>query len=154
MKNYKGETISGIRQLKKPEYGTGKNNRFGQPAVNWSYLSKYADDDGFDTRNREADGKHTVEFILPYGSVIIRYGSEIGRFSAPKGTAYDQLSLPYVPESIEYNEYKVIADNVRIKCLVDKGIVAPGFDSEGGAIQYLHPFTIKESVKKGMLERI
>ena len=154
MKNYKGETISGIRQLKKPEYGTGKNNRFGQPAVNWSYLSKYADDDGFDTRNREADGKHTVEFILPYGSVIIRYGNEIGRFSAPKGTAYDQLSLPYVPESIEYNEYKVIADNVRIKCLVDKGIVAPGFDSEGGAIQYLHPFTIKESVKKGMLERI
>lgn len=154
MKNYKGETISGIRQLKRPEYGTGKTNRFGQPAVNWSCLSKYADDDGFDIRNRELNGKHTVDFTLPYGSVIIRYGSEIGRFSAPKGTAYERLSLPYVPESIEYNEYKVIADNVRIKCLVEKGIVAPGFDSEGGAVQYLHPIMIRESVKKGMLERI
>ena len=41
MKNYNGESISGIRQLKKPEYGTGKNNRFGQPVVNWNYLSKY-----------------------------------------------------------------------------------------------------------------
>ena len=132
MKNYKGETISGIRQLKRLEYGIGKKNRFGQPIVNWNYLSKHADDDGFDTR----------------------YGSEIGHFSAPKGTSYEKLSLPYLPESVEYNEYKVIADNVRIICVVDKGIVAPGFDSAGGAVQYLHPITIRESVKKGMLERI
>ena len=154
MKNYKGETISGIRQLKKPEYGAGKTNRYGQPVVNWNYLSKHADDDGFDTRNIESNGKHTVEFIIPCGSVIIRYGSEIGHFSAPKGSPYDKLSLPYIPESMEYNEYKVIADNVRIICVVDKGIAAPGFDSEGGAVQYLHPITIRESVKKGMLERI
>ena len=154
MKNDKGEIISGIRQLKIPEYGTGKNNRFGQPIVNWNYLSKYADDDGFDIRNIESNGKHTIEYILPYGSRIIRYGSEIGHFSSPKGTAYEELSLPYIPESMEYNEYKVIADNVRIVCVVDKGIVAPGFDSLGGAVQYLHPITIREAVKKGMLERI
>lgn len=154
MKNYKGETISGIRKLKKPEYGTGKKNRFGQPVINWNYLSEHADDDGFDIRNIENNGKHTIEFILPFGSVIIRYGSEIGRFSAPKGTAYEELSLPYIPESLEYNEYKVIADNVRIICVVDKGIVAPGFGGQGGAVQYLHPITIRESVKKGMLERI
>ncbi len=154
MKNYKGETISGIRQLKKPEYGTGKTNRYGQPVVNWNCLSKYADDDGFDTRNIESNGKHTVEYILPYGSIIIRYGSEIGHFSAPKGTAYENLALPYIPESVEYNEYKVTAHDVRIQCIVEKGIVAPGFDSNGGAVQYLHPITIRESVRKGMLERI
>ncbi len=154
MKNYKGETISGIRQLKKPEYGAGKTNRYGQPVVNWNYLSKYADDDGFDTRNIESNGKHTVEYILPYGSIIIRYGSEIGHFSAPKGTAYENLALPYIPESVEYNEYKVTAHDVRIQCIVEKGIVAPGFDSNGGAVQYLHPITIRESVRKGMLERI
>lgn len=154
MKNYKGETISGIRQLKKPEYGAGKTNRYGQPVVNWNYLSKYADDDGFDTRNIESNGKHTVEYSLPYGSIIIRYGSEIGHFSAPKGTAYENLALPYIPESVEYNEYKVTAHDVRIQCIVEKGIVAPGFDSNGGAVQYLHPITIRESVRKGMLERI
>ena len=154
MKNYNGESISGIRQLKKPEYGTGKTNRYGQPVVNWNCLSKYADDDGFDTRNIESNGKHTVEYILPYGSIIIRYGSEIGHFSAPKGTAYENLALPYIPESVEYNEYKVTAHDVRIQCIVEKGIVAPGFDSNGGAVQYLHPITIRESVRKGMLERI
>lgn len=154
MKNYKGETISGIRQLQKPEYGTGKQNRFGQPVVNWKYLSKHADEDGFDIRNIESNGKYMIKFILPYGSIIIRYGSEIGHFSAPKGTAYEELSLPYIPESLEYNEYKVVADNVRIICIVDKGRVAPGFGSQGGAVQYLHPITIRESVKKGMLERM
>ena len=154
MKNYNGESISGIRQLKKKEYGTGKKDRHGQPVINWSYLSKHADDNGFDTRNIESNGKYTIEFILPYGSIIIRYGNEIGRFTAPKGTAYEKLSLRYIPETMEYNEYKVISDNVCIKCIVEKGIVAPGFDSEGGAVQYYHPITIREAVRKGMLERM
>ena len=39
-------------------------------------------------------------------------------------------------------------------CLVDKGIVAPGFDSPGGAVQYFHPITIRESIKRGLLERL
>ena len=43
MKNYNGETISGIPQLKKAEYGTGKTDRFGRPVVNWNYLSAHAD---------------------------------------------------------------------------------------------------------------
>lgn len=154
MKNCTGEKISGIRQLKKSEFGTGKKDKFGQPIVNWDCLSIHADKNGFDTRNIEDNGKHTVKFILSYGSIIIRYGSEKGYYSAPKGTSYDKLSLPYVKESLEYNEYKVIANNVSIICIVDKGIVAPGFDSEGGAVQYMHPISIKESVKKGMLERI
>ena len=154
MKNYNGEAISGIPQLKKAEYGTGKTDRFGWPVVNWNYLSAHADNHGFDTRNTENNGKHIIKYILPYGSIIIRYGRDTGYYSAPKGTSYDRLSLPYIPESLEYNEYKVVADNLYIICIVDKGSVAPGFDSEGGAIQYLHPFTIKESVKKGMLERI
>ena len=121
MKNYNGETISGIPQLKKSEFGTGKTDRFGQPIINWNHLSEYSDNHGFDTRNIEDNGKHIIK---------------------------------YIPESLEYNEYKVVADNLYIICIVDKGIVAPGFDSKGGAIQYLHPITLKESVKKGMLERI
>lgn len=154
MKNYKGEIISGIRQLIKPEYGTGENDRYGQPKVNWGYLSKYADDDGFDTRNVESNGQYRMEVVLPYGTIIIRYGNEMGHYTAPKGAKYEELALPYIRESVEYNEYKVISDNVHIICIVDKGKVAPGFSSYGGAIQYLHPITIRESIKKGILERI
>lgn len=74
MKNYKGETISEIRQLKRPEYGTGEKYKNGNPIVDWSHLSKYADKNGF--------------------------------------------------------------------------------DSPGGAIQYYHPITIRESIRRGLLKRI
>ena len=154
MKNYKGETISGIRQLKRPEYGTGEKYKNGNPIVDWSHLSKYADKNGFDTRHREKNGKYRIRIRLPYGSVVIRYGSEAGQFTAPSGTEYEKLSLPYIKETIEYNEYQVISDNVTIICIVDKGKVAPGFDSPGGAIQYYHPITIRESIRRGLLKRI
>lgn len=154
MKNYKGEIISGKKQLINPKYGTGKIDRHGQPIVDWSYLSIHADKDGFDTRNIESNGKYKINITLPYGSIIIRYGNEAGNFTAPQGTEYEKLALPYVKDTVEYNEYRVISANLPITCIVEKGKVAPGFDSAGGAIQYLHPITIRESVKKGLLERL
>ena len=53
-----------------------------------------------------------------------------------------------------YNEYRVIANNIEVVCMVDMGIVAPGFDSPGGAVQYFHPITIRESIKRGFLKRL
>ncbi len=88
------------------------------------------------------------------GSILIRYGSEIGHYTAPKGTDYDKLALPYKQETIEYNEYQVTHSEGINVCEVYKGRVAPAFDSEGGAIQYYHPITIRESVRKGILKRI
>lgn len=154
MRNYRGEIISGIKQLIKPEYGTGDIDKYGQPVVNWSYLSKYADEEGFDIRNIEKNGKYKIKVKLPYGSILIRYGSELGRFTAPKGTEYEKLALPFVKETVEYNEYKVMSTKVMVVCIVQKGKVAPGFNSDGGAIQYYHPINIYNSVKKGLLERL
>ena len=153
-KNYKGDNISGPKVLEKPEYGTGRHNKNGEPEVNWDYLSEYADNDGFDIRNDEGNGEYKIFVALPKGTKIIRYGHEEGSFTAPVGTPYENLALPYVKETVEYNEYKVIADQVTVECKVCKGKVAPGFSSDGGAIQYKHPITIRASIKERILERI
>lgn len=130
IKNDKGEPISGHKQLLREEYGTGSYDANGEPVINWDLLS-HADKDGFDLRNIETNNKHTIEVELPFGTIIIRYGNKAGRFSAPKGTRYEELSLPYQKDTVEYNEYKVIADKIKVGCIVEKGIVAPGFGSEG-----------------------
>lgn len=154
MKNYNGEPITGPRQLKRPEYGTGKIDTMGDPEPDWSYLSEKADEHGFDKTNVESNGKYKIEIELPPGTIIIRYGKESGYYTAPQGTDYDKLAMPYIKETVPYNEYKVISKSLFVTCVVEKGIVAPGFDSEGGAIQYYHSLTIFESIRKGILERL
>lgn len=154
IKNDKGEIIEGKKQLLKQEYGLGKFYSNGEPMVNWSLLSDFADENGFDKRNSEKNGKYKIEMELPYGTIIIRYGNEIGRFTAPKGTKYEDLALPYVKDTVEYNEYRVIAEKIKVTCVVEKGKIAPGFGSNGGAIQYMHPINMKESIRTKLLERV
>ena len=60
------------------------------------------------------------------------------------------LALPYMKDTVEYNEYKVIANGVKIICIVEKGKIAPGFDSDGGAVQFMHSVSIRESMKRSL----
>lgn len=154
MRNDKGQTICGNKKLLKQEYGTGEFYSSGDPVVNWKLLSDYADKNGFDKRNVEENGEYIISVVLPYGTILIRYGNEIGVFSAPKGTRYEELALPYEKDTLEYNEYRVINKGLRVMCIVKRGRVAPGFGSEGGAIQYMHPISIREAVKNKILERL
>ncbi len=153
IKNDAGKIINGKKKLVKEDYGTGDCYSDGEPIVNWKLLSLHADRDGFDIFNIEKNGYYKIEVELPYGTIIIRYGNETGRFSAPKGTKYEELALPYVKETVEYNEYKIIADRAKVMCIVEKGKVAPGFGSNGGAIQYMHPMSMIELMRKNILER-
>lgn len=153
MKNDDGKLIDGKKKLLKEEFGTGDYYPNGEPIVNWKLLL-HADNDGFDTLNIEETGNYKMEVELPYGTIIIRYGNETGRFSAPKGSKYEELALPYVKETVEYNEYKIIADGVKVVCIVEKGKVAPGFESNGGAIQYMHPMSMIELMRNNILERV
>lgn len=154
IKNDDGKIIDGKKKLMKEEYGTGNSYPNGEPIVNWKLLSKFADEDGFDTRNIEKNGSYKMEVELPYGAIIIRYGNETGRFTAPKGAKYEELALPYVKETVEYNEYRIIADRIKVLCIVEMGRVAPGFGSNGGAVQYMHPMSIRELMRNNILERV
>lgn len=148
-KNYAGELLgdSPIR-LKHPDYGT-EGWKGIVPKVNWeAYRQECADDDGFDTRHIEENGEYLMEVVLPKDTLLIRYGSEMGRFTAPKGTAYESLALPYVKETVEFHEYRVIADSITVFCRVKRGRVAPMFDSEGGGIQYLHESKIRDLTRR------
>ena len=67
---------------------------------------------------------------------------------------YDDLGLPYVKESVEYHVYKVVADGLRVKCMVFRGRVAPMFYSKGGAVQYKHEQSIAQEMFQGKLEEV
>lgn len=131
-------------RLKSPEYGTGEYHGLF-PEVRWKeYRQDCADADGFDTRHVEENGEYWMEVELPRGTQLIRYGSSRGRFTAPKGTPFEALGLPYVKETIEFHEYTVVADSIKVFCTVKRGAVAPMFDSAGGGVQYLHPGSMLE----------
>ncbi len=141
--------------LKKPEYGTG--NYIGKlyPEVKWEdYRQEFADSDGFDKRSREENGEYIIKIKLPRGTELIRYGSEIGSYTAPKNTPYDNLGLPYLQETIEYHEYIVTADSISAFCIVKRGRVAPMFDSPGGGIQYKHEKSIRELIGKKAIREV
>ena len=154
-RNYKGEIIEGQhRELISTKYGTGEIDSEGEPIVNWKLVSIFADEHGFDKRKLIIKSEYKMEIVLPKDTIILRYGSEMGRFTAPDGTEYEKLALPYKKETIEFHRYKVIDENVKVKCTVEKGFVAPGFNSPGGAIQYLHEKTICDLLKNKVIERI
>lgn len=123
-------------------------------AVDGTQKLNYPPDDGFDKDNNEPNGSYKMKVKLKRGVKIIRYGSEMGSFTAPKGSEYSLLALPWVQDSVEYHEYEVIADGITVVCQVWRGKVAPAFDSPGGAVQYKHEENIAAEIKHGKLRRI
>lgn len=153
--NYYGQRITEYNKLASPKFGTGRLTKNGFPEVNWlGCKTEFSDDDGFDIRNIEENGTYKISYILPRGTVIVRFGSEFGKFTAPQFTKFEEVALPYTIESVEYHEYRVVADGLLVQCIVEKGRVAPMFDQPGGGVQYVHSKSINSLIKDNQLERI
>ena len=155
-KNSAGETIYGHRILRDLSYGSGEYDESGEAKVDWKkWQVEYADENGFDKRNKEENGQYYIQVLLPQGTTLIRYGPEGGRYTAPVGTSYDELSLPYTEESQEYHEYEVIADSISVFCPVKQGRVAPMFGCPGGGVQYMHlGGSIRDLLREKVLKRV
>ena len=126
----------------------------GEIVPYWPKEDDIVDADGFDKTNVECNGEYKNEVVLPKGTLLCRYGLETGVTTTALGSPYDMLGLPYKVETIEYHEYVVIADGIRVKCIVEKGKVAKAFNSEGGAIQFVHRQSIMDEVKTGRLKEV
>lgn len=137
--NYLGKPLGITNKIVRDNKYLDKNGN-----IRWDKFVKSNDPRGF----KEGD-IDTV--MLPKGKRLVRYGSSNGTFTTDKGTDYDMLSLPYIQESMEYHEY-VVSENDGIECIVEKGIVAEGFDSKGGAVQYHHLKSINNLLKEGVLK--
>ena len=119
--------------------------------INWSLIVG-ADKHGFDLNKVMENGEYVIcDYILSKGTRIIRYGSNYGNYSAPYGTPYEKLSLPFLKETRVYHEY-IVRRSCKVKCVVMKGYVAKGFSSEGGAIQYYHEERIARLLKNKVLK--
>lgn len=148
-----GVDITGkLRVLQNPAFQKGKLvDKAGVPIPAWTEPNEVVDGQGFDKTNIEENGSYKITVELPKGTKLCRYGAPGGRLTAPLGTPYELVGLPWVKETVEYHEYTVVADGVDVKCIVTKGIVREMFDSPGGAIQYLHPVSIEQEIISGRL---
>ena len=152
--NYRGEDISGtVPRLRDASFGVldkeGNPVYFtnGCPLVKWPDESDIVDKDGFD---QTVGTNYRHDMVLPKNTHLCRYGSPTGRFTTLAGTPYSSLSLPYIPETLEYHEYIVTGDNVH----ADAGLVGKAFNSDGGGIQFLHNYSIQEEISRGNLREI
>ena len=156
--NCYGKVISGVRQLADPSFGkvdeSGKTlyNDSGEQIPAWASPNEFVDENGFDKSYVGTHG-YWDEIILPKGTILARYGSEIGRLTTDKGTPYELLGLPYIKATCEYHEYIVCGD-VKVKCQVKRGSVYKMFNSEGGAIQYYHSQSIKKELQDNKLKEV
>lgn len=152
IRNWEGKPIKQAKILRDESYLYV--NELGETDINWS--SPGADDEGFDVEHREPNGHWRMLVELPVGTLLLRYGTPGGYFTAPKGTSYEELSLPYEKDSMEYNEYRVINKSLLVEvCQGERGRAAPLFDQPGGGVQYYHgKDSVAELVRRKLLERI
>ena len=141
---------SEIPELIDPSFGYMDEQ--GRLIIFWDEESDFVDAYGFDKTNVEDNGDYAIDVELPVGTILIRYGRPEGSMTAPFGTPYEMLSLPYKKDTIQYHQYKVVADGVNVKCVVRQGKARGMFVSPGGAIQYKHQQSIYKEIAEGKLE--
>lgn len=149
--NVYGDVIN-ANDLELIDSSFGYRNEKGQLIVNWDPESDIIDNNGFDKTNVEENGEYYMDIELPKGTILIRYGRATGKMTAPYGTPYELLSLPYKIETVEYHQYRVIADGVKVKCVVRRGKVQKMFGKCGGGIQYMHDSSIANEIAEEKLE--
>jgi hypothetical protein len=157
--NYLGELLEDVQiGLSNPEYGEYDGNTLlrderGYPILKeWITDNTIADDDGFRKDLNIFNDSYKCDILLPKDTKICRYGNQNGFYSALVNTPYEMLGLPWNPRTLQYEEYKVKADGIKVKCVVTCGIVAPAFDSKGGVIQFKHHKWITTECKMNLLE--
>lgn len=116
--NYLGEELGDIAP-KFIDSSNGYYDKNGNPVPYWIEENDMVDSDGFDKSYIGVDG-YWDEIILPIGTMLIRYGNVRGRLTTDIGTPYDKLALPYKPETLEYHEYRVVSNGVKVRCVVKK----------------------------------
>ena len=116
--------------------------------TDWKTFAVLSDENGFDIRH-----EIIYDYVLESGITICRYGAASGRFTCPKGTSYEEISLPYITESMPYHEY-IVLDDISVRCIVSKGLAAPNFFCKGGGVQYYHPVSILEEVERGAIKEV
>lgn len=150
-RNYFGQIVTEYPIFADDKYGKYID---GVAVPNW-VCNNNIDKNGFDKNHVDPESlQYTAEVSLPYGTRLCRYGTEYGKFTTLHGTPYEMLGLPWKKETVPYFEYIVAADGISVKLFVTKGIVAPMFGSNGGAIQFMHQRNIMEEVDTRRLQRV
>ena len=143
--NFFGEPVHGKGRLADSVPGYYDANEIPHPEYQES--NHDIDGNGFDLHYPIIERYH-----IPKGTILIRFGSEYGRFLSTENANFDNLAIGLDIRSIPYREYMVITDDF----YVTKGIVGdqPGFGmhGQGGAIQYKTYYPVSDLVNAGILQ--
>jgi hypothetical protein len=131
-----------------------EHNEFGdepKPRDDIKDNPEFVDENG-DVKWPENDGfaGEPENVTLVRWTVIDRYGSEDGRFTADAGTPYEERSLPFDESSQEYHSYEVVEPIEDVQ----QGKAADAFNQPGGGTQQKLPESVGSLVKSGKLRRI
>jgi hypothetical protein len=86
---------------------------------------------------------------LQPGTVVDRFGGELGRYVSPAGTAFANRSLPPEAASLPLTTYRVLRP-----VSAEGGVVAPWFGQPGFGVQYRLPDSVARLIDAGFLERV
>ena len=86
---------------------------------------------------------------LAAGTLIDRFGSELGNFFNSKGERFTKRSLPFSCSQMAYAVYKVIKPITVMACKA-----APWFSEQGGAIQYWSDQNARALKEDGVIEPV
>lgn len=150
--NDMGKELTASPEYEDPAFGT-YHPALGYPMPYWDKYQdlNVSDKKGFDIRKLfPKSGTYKVRRILPAGKVVCRYGSPIkGYYIAPDGTDYAKVGLPYKRETIEFHRY-LLKEPLEVWV----GFVAPVFNSDGGAVQYVLDDSVQELLNMKAVEEL
>jgi hypothetical protein len=145
-----GETSDTLKSDSPPVGGKVRAVTPKDPWVRKDLDPKWLDPDGnvIWPPNNGAAGPETVQQLKP-GTIIDRFGSENGHFTSPKGTSYEQRSMPYEKLALPYSQYEVLKP-----LNANTSQIAPWFDQSGGGTQFRFDRTVKDLIANGYLRKV
>ncbi|WP_207727378.1 TNT domain-containing protein [Clostridium vitabionis] len=94
---------------------------------------------------------------MPKGTLLWRFGNPEGKFTTKNETEYNELSLPWKIETVEFHVYIVISGHLTVQEIplsVQEGRSAAMFGRKGGGVQYMHFRNMNMEMREGFLQEV
>ena len=151
-----GEAVGGISQEDRAKIDGWKYRPTDQQYVenkgvydNPKYYNQKTGEIIWPPNHGAIEGTEKIITLEP-GTMMDRFGDDMGSYTAPIDTPYEQRALAPGTNEKPYSKFEVIKPIEG----VEEGQVAPWFDQPGKGTQYVLPKSVEYYIDKGYIRRI